>query len=642
MLAGQEEMRPILRRMVGVCDYMDELRATGCTAEQFGLFLTRFNHAYAAFAGRQYGEAERLLTDAAVEQPQSAAVAVALAATQTAEHQFLRAEGTLARAVRLRPGDAELVELHRRVTILSRRGNTPPETLAAGPVPLQPSDVLDGWKLEQLLGRGGWGQVWKASRAGQVAALKTMHPELGRDPSFVERFKREIKALMRLDHHASLVEIDTFGYDRGSWYFVMQYVEGVAVENHLGRHGALNWEQARPLFTGFAEALALAHTRGIIHRDIKPANLLLRPDGSGVLVDFGLAGLVDSSGNTGKAGYTPLFAAPEQLRSGQADARADVFSLAATLYYSLLYNDRARREPHCFKAALVPEAVRMLLSRSLDNDPAERPADAAAFLAALRENSAGHEAKSGKTAPQAGNVIQNSLGIKFAWCPPGTFLMGSPQSEPQREGYDGADETQHRVTVSKGFYLGIHPVTQAQWHAVMGNSPSHFKGDDRPVEQVSWEHCQEFCKKLGEQHGKRHRLPTEAEWEYACRAGTSTPFYFGANVTTDQVNYDGDPYNNAPKGKNRATTTAVGSFPANTWGLCDMHGNVWEWCQDWFGRYPEFDVMDPQGDGAGENRVLRGGSWYNDAAGCRSAYRDGEAPGFLAYAIGCRVVLCLD
>jgi hypothetical protein len=303
VLGGQDEMRPILNRMVGVCEYVEELRVAGCSPRQFGEFLGRFNHAYEAFAGRQYGEAERLLTEAAVEQPQSAAVAVALAATQTASHQFVRAEASFGRAVRLKPADQELIELHRSVTVLSRRGNTPQSAPPAEPTPLQPGDVLDGWKLEHLLGRGGWGQVWKASKAGQVAAIKIMHHELSRDPAFVGKFKREIMAMARLDRHASLVVIDEnepFGCDRGCWSFAMQFIEGTSLETHLGRHGALSWEQARPLFDGLADGLRLAHLRGIVHRDIKPANILVRSDGSGVLVDFGLAGLVDTSGITGR------------------------------------------------------------------------------------------------------------------------------------------------------------------------------------------------------------------------------------------------------------------------------------------------------------------------------------------------------
>jgi formylglycine-generating enzyme required for sulfatase activity len=292
-----------------------------------------------------------------------------------------------------------------------------------------------------------------------------------------------------------------------------------------------------------------------------------------------------------------------------------------------------------------------------------------------------------KKEPSAGHLVANTLGMKFAWCPPGTFLMGSPESESERRD----DETQHRVTLCKGFYLGVHPVTQAQWRSVMGSTPSHFDSDqmsihdqwdalmgmgstpshfegdhlpveqvswdalrtkdleiDRlcdhlPVEQVSWDDCQEFCKKLGQKDGKRYRLPTEAEWEYACRAGTTTPFHFGENITTDQVNYNGNnPYNNGPKGKYRENPTAVGSLPPNAWGLYDMHGNVYESCQDWYGPYPAFDVVDPQGDGSGELRVLRGGSWCNFARSCRSAIRDRYSPGYLGDYVGCRVVLCLD
>jgi sulfatase modifying factor 1 len=230
-------------------------------------------------------------------------------------------------------------------------------------------------------------------------------------------------------------------------------------------------------------------------------------------------------------------------------------------------------------------------------------------------------------------------GMIFAWCPPGTFLMGSPESEAERSD----DETQHRVTLSKGFWLGVTPVTQAQWQAILGSNPSNFKGEDRPVEQVSWEDCQAFCTKLRERTGKTFRLPTEAEWEYACRAGTATPFSFGATITPDQVNYDGNyPYSGAPKGVYRQQTTPVGSFPANDWGLYDMHGNVYEWCADWFGQYSSSDQKDPVSGNNGDARVLRGGSWGGYARWCRSACRRGDAPSNRYVDVGCRLVLCLD
>src|SRR5262249_11255020 len=157
-------------------------------------------------------------------------------------------------------------------------------------------------------------------------------------------------------------------------------------------------------------------------------------------------------------------------------------------------------------------------------------------------------------------------------------------------------------------FLGACPVTQAQWQAVMGYNLSRFKGENRPVDGVSWEDCQEFCMKLSKLEGKVYRLPTEAEWEFACRAGTTTPFATGPTISTDHANFDGTYiYEGGKKGVYRKATTPVGSFPPNAWGLCDMHGNVWEWCSDLYGPYPDGDITDPIGPATGEDRVLRGG-----------------------------------
>jgi len=173
-----------------------------------------------------------------------------------------------------------------------------------------------------------------------------------------------------------------------------------------------------------------------------------------------------------------------------------------------------------------------------------------------------------------GEIITNNLGMKFTWIPPGTFMMGSPKEEEGR--FD--NENQHKVTLTKGFYMGVYTVTQEQWQAVMDNNPSHFKGEKNlPVDSVSWTDCQEFIKKLREKDKdkKAYRLPTEAEWEYSCRAGTTTPFHFGETISTDQANYFGEAvYGNGKVGVYRKKTTPVGTFPANAWGLHDMHGNV--------------------------------------------------------------------
>jgi formylglycine-generating enzyme required for sulfatase activity len=217
--------------------------------------------------------------------------------------------------------------------------------------------------------------------------------------------------------------------------------------------------------------------------------------------------------------------------------------------------------------------------------------------------------------------------------------MGSPEDEPQREN----DETQHPVTLTRGFWIAETPVTQALWEIFMGDNPSHFKGAELPVEQVSWNDAQRFINKLnGMKPELQLCLPTEAQWEYACRAGTTTPFSFGDNITTDQVNYDGNyPYNNGKKGEDRSQTVEVKAFPPNAWGLYQMHGNVWEWCQDWYGQYPSQPVTNPQGAVSGTGRVLRGGSWFLYGRRCRSAGRRHFGPAFRNSGFGFRLSLGL-
>jgi len=230
--------------------------------------------------------------------------------------------------------------------------------------------------------------------------------------------------------------------------------------------------------------------------------------------------------------------------------------------------------------------------------------------------------------------------MEFVLIPAGEFLMGSPGTEDKHENDEGP---QHRVRITKPFYMAKTEVTQEQWQAVRGEDPSHFKGAKNPVEQASWNDCQEFAKKLGARFdGLTFALPTEAEWEYACRAGTSTPFHTGETISTEQANYDGDyTYGRGRKGVDRDKTVRVGSFRANAFGLYDMHGNVWELCRDRYGKdyYKQSPKDDPQGPGRGEARVVRGGSWNFGPRNCRSAYRGRNFPSSRNYFNGCRLVL---
>jgi formylglycine-generating enzyme required for sulfatase activity len=234
-----------------------------------------------------------------------------------------------------------------------------------------------------------------------------------------------------------------------------------------------------------------------------------------------------------------------------------------------------------------------------------------------------------------GAIVTGSLGLKFAWIPPGTFTMGSPKDEKWRK----EDETPHKVTLTKGFYMGVCAVTQEQWKEVMGKNPSKFTdGKNLPVEQVTWIECQDFIKKLGEKDKKAYRLPTEAEWEYACRAGTKTPFYCGETLSTEQANYNGAyVYGDGKKGVYREKTVPVASFPPNPWGLYDMAGNVWQWCQDCYDeRFVKADATDPLNT-TGENRCIRGGSWIDNPLECRSAYRGGSKATLKHSMVGLRI-----
>jgi serine/threonine protein kinase len=308
------------------------------------------------------------------------------------------AQRALDTAVRLKPDDTELLELSRRVTGLTNRArsNQPSPTPAAAPAApasagarrLQPGDELDGWRLEERLGAGGWGQVFRATRGGQTRALKVLHADYARDQRFVDRFKKEIAALQRLPRHANLVRIDDFGYcdERRTWYLTMEYVEGPTLERHLAERGPLSEGEAREWFTPLIEGLAQAHAAGIVHRDIKPGNLILRAsDRRLVLVDFGLAVGVEDLGHTRVGGLTVDFAAPEQHYGKSGSQASDVFSLCAVMHYALHYDKPEQRKPHRFTASLAPASLREAMSRGLASNVAERLADAGQLLQVLRQ-----------------------------------------------------------------------------------------------------------------------------------------------------------------------------------------------------------------------------------------------------------------
>ena len=241
-------------------------------------------------------------------------------------------------------------------------------------------------------------------------------------------------------------------------------------------------------------------------------------------------------------------------------------------------------------------------------------------------------------------AITNSIGMKLVRIPAGEFLMGSADTDPGRR---DDERPQHPVRISNAFYMGVYEVTQGEFEAVMGTNPSSFSKAAMlkdspaeldcsrfPVDGITWHDAVEFCRRLSDspaekQAGRVYRLPTEAEWEYACRAGTTSVFHFGNTLSSSQANFNGNyPFGDAAKGPFLNRTTTVGSYKPNAFGLYDMHGNLHEWCADRFDRdyYKNSPSTDPQGPDKGTSRVIRGGDWYSDGRDCRSAFRYADIP----------------
>ncbi|MDR2825798.1 MAG: formylglycine-generating enzyme family protein [Deltaproteobacteria bacterium] len=238
------------------------------------------------------------------------------------------------------------------------------------------------------------------------------------------------------------------------------------------------------------------------------------------------------------------------------------------------------------------------------------------------------------TAQAAEKIYTNSIDMEFVLIPAGSFTWAKEVKESKNV-FGETERTvipERKVSISQPFYLGKYEVTQEQWYAVMGNNPAKFLGRKNPVEQVSWYNVQEFIQHLNQKEGHtRYRLPTEAEWEYAARAGTKTTYFFG-NSETDLGRY-------ALYSNPGSTTQPVGQKQPNPWGLYDIYGNVWEWMQDWFGEYPKKAVSDPRGPSSGSYRVNRGGGWNSNARHCRSAHRSKILPDYRLSNLGFRLVL---
>jgi formylglycine-generating enzyme required for sulfatase activity len=515
----------------------------------------------------------------------------------------------------------------------------------------------------RVIGEGGFGRTFLAvdeQRLDTPCVIKQFLPQQSGSSALkkaTELFEQEAIRLKDLGKHPHIPDLLAFFPQEGRLYLIQEFIEGQNLLNELRQKGTFSESEVKKVLIELLHILQFVHDHKIIHRDIKPENIIKSSQtGALFLIDFGVSKEVGSNVLTklGTITGTPGYAPPEQFR-GMVFPNSDIYSLAVTCIRLLTgYLQRTDGTDPLFdsmnmqwlwkKYISVSYDLETVLDKMLQDLPINRFQSATEVLSALQTPhnsptiippSYSQQISTTIIYPTQPILFRDNLGndlfLEMVAIPGGIFLMGSPAGE----GYKN-EKPQHEVTIPP-FYIGKYPITQAQWEKIaslpkinrdLNPKPSHFQGANLPVEKVSWVDAQEFCARLGQHTGKMYRLPSEAEWEYACRANTTTSFYFGETITTDLVNHH----------NKYGQTTDVGKFTPNDFGLYDMHGNVWEWCEDaWYKDYTNAPNDGSAWIGDDNKRILRGGSWFQDSENCRCAYRNYIIAGANNYGSGFRV-----
>ena len=562
------------------------------------------------------------------------------------------------------------------------------------------------YRVKRLLGTGGFGRTYEAQDLDRLDAACVVKQFIRESQGTTARakaaqlFRQEAKRLFELgENHSQIPRLVAYFEQGTCMYLVQEFIDGDNLHQELLRQ-AINETQIWQLLSDLLPVLEFMHQRQVIHRDIKPENIIRRiADGKLVLIDFGGAKQVTQHNlaQKGTGIYTLGYAAAEQM-AGYACAASDLYALGATCVrlltgclikqdergniYDPIYdpiNGKWLWQEYLVSNGItISNKLKRILDKLLKHFVRERYQSAADVLSDVKKNDTLYDViplpvlnTNNKTDSHQNfqfetvtvdkyakvvnrdrlcaeyfiQELDNGANLDMVYLCGGTFMMGSPEYE----GYD-SEHPRHFVTI-KPLFMSKFAITQEQWLTVaklpqvkyfLHPEPSYFKGDSYPVEQISWDEAIEFCARLSKYSGRLYRLPSEAEWEYACRANTITPFHFGDTITSDLVNHDGSyTYASASKSEYRKGTTPVGSFPPNAFGLYDMHGNVWEWCADFW--HDSYDNAPGDGrvwheDGDNNLRVMRGGSWFNVPRFCRSALRYKGESSLRDVFIGLRVV----
>ncbi len=513
------------------------------------------------------------------------------------------------------------------------------------------------YELQGLIAPGGMGEVYKAthSRLKREVAVKVIRRNQQDSPVFYENFLKEIETVGQLEHPNLVRAYDALEYE-GYLFLVMELLSGDSLHSLVNKGRVLSLDELLEVMIGICKAILQLHTNGYLHLDIKPANIMLLENGTTKLIDYGLAVRRDAmrSGGVlyGTVGYMP----PEQQNAGIIDERTDIFAAGKVLQFLLI---KAVGPDPVQRDDVVLRQLQTLAEQMVDEHPANRPEYAADVLVSLidlknelRSESArklskgaaspseeeknlgrkfnllarysviilstaflafflwlGSKQKNGNGPPRSTGDLTNSIGMQLNVVPEGKLVNETMYSV---KGDSLQVDIAQRVSFSP-FYIGVYEVTQKEYRQVMGENPSMFKGDDFPVESLTFEQAREFCRRLSElpdekQAGRVYRIPTSFEWEYACRAGTVTKFSFG----DEEWKIDSHAWYNG----NSGSPHAVGLKRANAWGIYDIHGNVAEYCT--FGE-PSRAQLSEVAPFKGEF-ASRGGSWAVDAMKCGSGF----------------------
>jgi len=544
--------------------------------------------------------------------------------------------------------------------------------------------LAERYRALKIIGQGSFGRTFQAvdeyKPSRPFCVIKQFFPQAQETKNLekaAELFAREAERLDSLGRYPQIPELLAYFTKDNRQYIVQEFINGENLQQELEKSGAFNESQILELLKSLLPVLQFIHSQQVIHRDIKPENIIRRKkDNQLVLVDFGAAkyATITALGRKATIIGSPEYVAPEQI-AGKETFASDIYSLGVTCIhlltqlapFDLFDNVEGKWIWRDYLQSQVTDEVGKILDKMIVGATKKRFENVGEILSLIDPTS---QAKKQSISPpqisqpsttesekgelftfevlnldNSGNIINrtqgsarqkvedlgNDISLEMVYIPGGSFLMGSPENEERR---NKNESPQHQVTLQP-FYMSKYPITQEQYKVIIGENPSSFKkgmffrrnfnGDKCPVENVSWHQAREFCAELSKKTGKTYKLPTESQWEYACRAGITTPFYFGETITSELANYNGNyRYGNAPKGQYREKTTDVGSFPPNAFGLYDMHGNVWEWCQD-IG-HDDYNGAPTDGSawetgGNSNTRVLRGGCWVNYSWDCRCAGR---------------------